>query len=108
MLTRIRNSVLVKSQKVRVVRTRLNLSIAKILKSEGFIESFEESGELYSVHGGFYVHQYITITLKYKGSKQIPYITKLKRVSKPGLRVYVSYKNIPKILGGIGLTVCAI
>ena len=108
MLTRIRNSILVKSQKVNVIRTRLNVGIARILKNEGFIESFEESGKLYSVLDGFYVHQYITITLKYKGSKQIPYITQLKRVSKPGLRVYVSYKNIPKILGGIGLAVCAI
>jgi small subunit ribosomal protein S8 len=108
MLTRLRNAVLVKSCKVNVIRTKLNLGIVKILKKEGFIESFQESGDKYLVQDGSYVSKYITITLKYRGKKQIPYITELKRISKPGLRVYVSYKNIPLILGGIGLVVCAI
>lgn len=108
MLTRLRNSMLVKSHKVDVIRTKLNLNIIRILKNEGFIESFEESGESYPVQDGSSVRKYITITLKYKGKKQVPYITELKRISKPGLRVYVSYKEIPKILGGIGLAVCAV
>lgn len=108
MLTRLRNSMLVKLHKVDVVRTKLNLDIAKILKNEGFIESFEECGEFYPVQNGNFVRKYITITLKYKGKKQIPCITELRRISKPGLRVYVSYKKIPKPLGVIGLSVCAI
>lgn len=105
MLTRLRNAILVKSNKVDVLRTKLNLGITKILKEEGFIESYEELGELYPIQSDSYVRKYITITLKYKGPKQIPYITELKRISKPGLRVYVSYKKIPNILGGIGLAV---
>jgi small subunit ribosomal protein S8 len=100
--------MLVKSHKVDVIRTKLNLNIAKILKDEGFIESFEESGQSYPVQDGNSVRKYITIKLKYKEKKQVPYITELKRISKPGLRVYVSYKEIPKILGGIGLAVCAV
>lgn len=107
MLTRIRNSILVKSRKVEVIRTNLTLSIAEILKKEGFIESYEESGRVFITQKGF-VHKYISITLKYKGIKQIPYITKLKRVSKPGLRVYTNYKNIPRVLGGVGVAVCVI
>lgn len=108
MLTRLRNSLLVKASRVDVVRTTLNLGVAKILKKEGFIESFEESGEFILIEGSYYVRKYITIMLKYKGLKQIPYMTQLKRISTPGLRIYVSYKKIPKILGGIGLAVFAI
>jgi small subunit ribosomal protein S8 len=107
MLTRLRNSILVKSRKVDVVRTNLTVSIAEILKKEGFIESFEESGDVFLTQNGF-VHKYISITLKYKGIKQIPYITQLKRISKPGLRVYTCYKKIPRVLGGVGVAVCAI
>lgn len=99
MLTRLRNSMMARSHKVEVIHTKLNLGIIEILKNEGFIESFEESVNSFSVR------KYITVTLKYKGPKQVPYITELKRISKPGLRVYVSYKKIPKILGGIGLAV---
>jgi small subunit ribosomal protein S8 len=107
MLTRLRNSIMSRSHKVEVIHTKLNLGIVEILKNEGFIDSFEESDNSYSVPGCNSVRKYITITLRYKGSKQIPYITELKRISKPGLRVYVSYKKIPKILGGIGLAVYA-
>lgn len=106
MLTRLRNGVIVKSRKVDIVRTNLNLNIASILKKEGFIESFEECGETYLTETGF-VHKYISVTLKYKGVKQKSYITNLKRVSKPGFRVYVNNKSIPKVLGGIGVAVFA-
>jgi small subunit ribosomal protein S8 len=108
MLTRLRNSILVKAQKVDVICTKLNLNIAEILKEEGFIESFEESGGSYRVQDGKEIRKYITITLRYKGKKQVPYITELRRISRPGLRVYVSYKGIPTILGGLGLVVCAV
>lgn len=107
MLTRIRNAVLVKSRTVNIVRTNVNYEIAKILKREGFIESFEEHGEAFLTEKGF-VKQKIRITLKYKGEKQKPYISHLKRISKPGLRVYVNSRNIPKVLGGIGVAVCAV
>lgn len=104
MLTRLRNGVQVKARKVEVLRTNLNLNIAQILKDEGFIENFEEFGEKYLTETGF-VNKYITIILKYKGVKQKPYITSLKRISKPGFRVYVNNKNIPRVLGGVGVAV---
>nr|YP_007517041.2 ribosomal protein S8 [Euglena viridis]AEY70813.2 ribosomal protein S8 [Euglena viridis] len=104
MLTRIRNAILVKSRKVTVMRTNLTLNIANILKNEGFIDSFEEFGEVYLTETGF-VYKYISLTLKYKGVKQKSYITKLNRVSKPGYRVYVNHKSIPRVLGGIGVAV---
>nr|YP_010700466.1 ribosomal protein S8 [Strombomonas costata]WCH63605.1 ribosomal protein S8 [Strombomonas costata] len=104
MLTRIRNSNLVKASKVNVIRTNLNYNVASILKKEGFIESFEESGDMIMSEKGF-TRKYISITLKYKGIKQKPYITDLKRISKSGLRVYVNKENVPKVLGGIGIAV---
>lgn len=106
MLTRIRNAILIKSPDVVVIKNRLTLNITKLLKQEGFIESFEECGPVYLTENSF-VNKQICITLKYKGIKQTPYITNLKRISKPGLRVYANYKNIPKVLGGIGTAVCA-
>lgn len=102
MLTRLRNAILVKSEKTKIRYTKINFGIVKILKKEGFIKSFEmfDNPDLR--------WKDITIIFKYKGPKQTPCITELKRVSKPGLRIYVSYKKIPKILGGIGLSVFAI
>ena len=104
MITRIRNASAIKSPTVKVLRTNLTSNIAQILKNEGFIESFEDSGEVFLKQDGF-VHKYISITLKYKGVKQKPYITGLKLISKPGLRVYVGQNNIPKVLGGIGVAI---
>lgn len=104
MLTRIRNANMIKSRTVLVVRTNLILSIAQILKREGFIDSFEECGDTLMTEKGF-THKYILLHLKYKGIKQKPYITNLKRISKPGLRVYVNHKNIPLVLGGIGVAI---
>lgn len=107
MISRIKNSILIKSRSVLVIRTNLVVNIAKILKEEGFIESFEECGEVYMSDKGF-IHKYISLTLKYKGVRQKSYITNLKRISKPGFRVYVNSKNVPKVLGGLGLAVCAL
>jgi len=106
MISRIKNSILIKSRNVLVLRTNLIFNIARILKEEGFIESFEECGEVYMSDKGF-VYKYISLTLKYKGVKQKSYITNLKRISKPGFRVYVNSNNVPKVLGGLGLAVCA-
>lgn len=101
MLTRIRNSNLRRSRKVKVIKTNLTVNIAKILKQEGFIESFDVFSGL-EMNSPF---DFILITLKFKGLKQKPYITGLKRVSKPGFRVYVNHNNIPIVLGGVGVAV---
>lgn len=104
MIARIRNSNLVKSRSVIVLRTRISLNLCRILKEEGFIESFEEFGDVVFTETGFF-HKFILITLKYRGVKQKPYITYIKRISKPGLRVYVSQNKISKVLGGVGVAV---
>jgi small subunit ribosomal protein S8 len=93
-LTRIRNANLVKSQTVAIPLTRISQKISTILEKEGFIESFQifPSGE-------------IDLRLKYKGREKTPCITNLKRISKPGLRIYANHKEIPKILGGMGIVI---
>lgn len=106
MITRIRNSIMVKSREVVIVRSNLVLSIVEVLKTEGFIDSFEECGNVLMSNNGF-MHSSIRIVLKYKGTKQKPYITNIKRVSKPGFRIYTNSKNIPKVMGGIGVAVFA-
>jgi small subunit ribosomal protein S8 len=98
MLTRIRNANLVKRRKIKVIKSNLIFNVLSILKNEGFIESFEDSFDNPS--------RYLNVTLIFKGVNQKSYITKLKRISKPGLRVYVTNRNIPRILGGVGLAVC--
>lgn len=104
MLTRIRNSILVKSRKVKIIRTNSTINICRILKKEGFIESYEECDKVYISDKESY-HRLILITLKYKGVKQKPYITSIKAISKPGIKVYVDNRNIPKVLGGIGIAI---
>ena len=97
MLTRIRNACLVGHSTTKVPTTRMTKSIAQVLKSEGFIDDYEETGEG--------INQYLVISLKYKGKNRQPIIRRLKRVSKPGLRVYSSCKDIPRVLGGIGIAI---
>jgi len=97
MLTRIRNANLARHQTTVVPSTRMTRSIAKVLKDEGFIGEFEEDGEG--------VSRQIVISLKYKGKGRQPIITALKRVSKPGLRVYANRKELPRVLGGIGIAI---
>jgi small subunit ribosomal protein S8 len=72
-------------------------SIAKVLKDEGFIADFEETGEG--------IKKYLVVSLKYKGKNRQPIITALKRVSKPGLRVYSNRQELPRVLGGIGIAI---
>lgn len=98
MLTRIRNASSVKSSSVNVIRTKMAVDMAKILKEEGFIDSFE----FRTVRSN---DDFLCIFLKYLGLKKKPYLTSLKRISKPGLRVYVNKKNIPKVFNGIGIAV---
>lgn len=97
MLTRIRNANLARHQTTKVPATRMTRSIAKVLKEEGFIIDFEEVGEA--------VKRNLVISLKYQGKQRQPIIRALKRVSRPGLRVYSNRKDLPRVLGGIGVAI---
>ena len=96
MLTRIRNANSAKHDTVDVPASNLKKDIAKILLDEGYIKSYtvEEDGKQGMIH----------ITLKYLGNKE-KVITGLRRVSKPGLRVYVSADELPKVLRGLGIAI---
>lgn len=97
MLTRIRNANMAKHDKVDVPASKMKLAIAGILKDEGYIKDFEVTGEAPA--------QNINITLKYGVDKNDKVITGLKRISKPGLRVYSSAADMPKVLGGLGIAI---
>jgi small subunit ribosomal protein S8 len=97
MLTRLRNANLAKHQIVEVPSTKMTRNIASILLEEGFIQGFEEVGESFSSQ--------LLLSLKYKGKNREPVITALRRVSKPGLRVYANRKELPRVLGGLGIAV---
>jgi len=96
MLTRIRNAVMASHDFVPVPSSRMKLAITKILKEEGFISDYEVlRGKPQRV---------IKLHLKYDDKKQ-PIISGLERVSKPGLRVYVEKKEIPRVYGGLGIAI---
>lgn len=97
MLTRIRNACAVRHPTTQVPTTKMTRSIAQVLKEEGFIEGFEETGEG--------VQQYLVLRLKYKDKSRQPIINMLKRASRPGLRVYSKRKDLPRVLGGIGIAI---
>ena len=95
MLTRIRNAVLARHEFTLVPSSRMKLSIAKILKEEGFIRDYEVlKGQQQRV---------IKVYLKYVEKE--PVIAGLKRISKPGLRIYVQRKEIPRVYGGTGIAI---
>ena len=96
MLTRIRNAIMVRHDSVLMPSSRMKLSIAKILKQEGFINNYEV------LQGKS--HRVIKIYLKY-GEKDQSILSGLERVSKPGLRVYVGQKEIPRVHGGLGIAI---
>lgn len=96
MLTRIRNAVMVRHDSVLVPSSKIKMAISKILKDEGFISDYEV------IKGK--QHQTIKIHLKYTDKNQ-PVLSVLERVSKPGLRVYVERNEIPRISGGLGVTI---
>ena len=96
MLTRIRNAIQVRHDSVILPHSKLKLAVTKILKEEGFIRDFDmPRGQ---------AHPSIRIHLTYREGRQ-PAISGLKRVSKPGLRVYVGKGEIPRVYGGIGLAI---
>lgn len=102
MLTRIRNANLVKSQTVSIPFTKISQQICTILEKEGLIESFQSY--LPTVSEGE-ERENLILRLKYKGREKKPCITNLRRISKPGLRIYTNHKDIPKILGGMGIII---
>ena len=97
MLTRIRNAIVSRHETVLVPASRTKISIAKVLKEEGFIKDYE-------VLKGNTPQRVIKVHLSYGGKKQ-PALTGLQRVSKPGLRVYCQKGEIPRIYGGLGIAI---
>jgi small subunit ribosomal protein S8 len=97
MLTRIRNSQQAKHNTVKIIYTKLNLKIIRLLKNEGFIKQGLRSRSSNK--------PYIMVYLKYLTADKIPCISKLHRISSPGLRHYVGYKDLPKVLNGMGVSV---
>jgi small subunit ribosomal protein S8 len=97
MLTRIRNATMARHQTTEVPSTKMTRSIAQVLQDEGFISEFEDKQDG--------TKRTLVISLKYKGRNRRPIITALKRVSKPGLRVYSNRKELPRVLGGIGIAI---
>ena len=97
MLTRIRNANTAKHDTVDVPASKMKLAIADILVDEGYIAKYDlvDNGNFKDIH----------ITLKYGKDKNDRVISGLKRISKPGLRVYASTENIPKVLGGLGTAI---
>ncbi|MFC1970330.1 30S ribosomal protein S8 [Chloroflexota bacterium] len=96
MLTRIRNAIMAKHDSVLMPASKMKLAIAKILKEEGFITDYEVVKSK--------PHRVIKIYLRYFNDNK-PAISGLKRVSKPGLRVYVQKREIPRIYGGMGIAI---
>ena len=97
MLTRIRNANAAKHDTVEVSSSKMKLAIAKILLDEGYIKSYELIDD-----GNF---KSIKITLKYGTDKNDKVISGIKRISKPGLRVYASKEELPRVLGGLGVAI---
>ncbi|MCL2678788.1 MAG: 30S ribosomal protein S8 [Dehalococcoidia bacterium] len=96
MLTRLRNGAMARHDSVSIPVSRIKLSIAKILKQEGYIGGYELTGTG--------VDRQIKIALKYQ-ERNKPMITGLKRMSKPGLRLYVQRNEIPRVYGGMGIAI---
>ncbi len=94
-LTRIRNANLVKHENVSMPHSKLKEELIKVLKEQGYVESY-----VVGEKDGF---KEITVTLKYDNNQSV--ITGLKRISKPGLRVYSKAKNMPRVFDGMGIAV---
>ena len=97
MLTRIRNANTAKHDTVDVPSSKMKLAIAQILLEEGYIRKFDviENGSFKTIH----------ITLKYGEDKNDKIISGIKRISKPGLRVYAGKEELPRVLGGLGVAI---
>jgi len=97
MLTRIRNANTAKHDTVDVPASKMKLAIAQILLDEGYIQKYDviEDGNFKTIH----------ITLKYGADKNEKIISGIKRISKPGLRVYAGKEELPRVLGGLGIAI---
>ncbi|MEI8389044.1 MAG: 30S ribosomal protein S8 [bacterium] len=96
MLTRIRNAGMADHASVEMPSSKLKVELAKVLKAEGYISEFAvKDVDKFKI---------LSVVLKYKENGK-PIISKLKRASKPGLRLYMKSKNLPKILGGLGIAI---
>ncbi len=97
MLTRIRNANTAKHDTVDVPASKMKIAIADILLNEGYIAKYDivEDGAFKTIH----------ITLKYGADKNEKVISGLKRISKPGLRVYANCEDMPRVLGGLGVAI---
>ena len=96
MLTRIRNANQMRYNTVSVYNTNITKRIAAILKEEGYINEFSDNAE---------DKKMLDLTLKYGDNKKERVITGLKRISKPGLRVYVKHEELPRVLNGLGIAI---
>jgi small subunit ribosomal protein S8 len=97
MLTRVRNANLARHKIVQIPSTKMTKNISAVLLEEGFIQDFEEVGDG--------INRQLLLSLKYKGKEGEPVITALKRISRPGLRVYANRKELPRVLGGLGVAI---
>ncbi len=97
MLTRVRNANIARHKIVQIPSTKMTRSITSVLLEEGFIQNFEEIGDG--------INKQLLLSLKYKGKEGDPVITSLKRISRPGLRVYANRKELPRVLGGLGVAI---
>lgn len=93
MLTRMRNAIMIKAEKVDIPASRIKLEIAKVLKEEGFIRAYKIIKDK--------KQGILRLTLKYIENENV--ISGIKRISKPGRRVYVGSKKIPRVMGGVGV-----
>jgi small subunit ribosomal protein S8 len=97
MLTRIRNANTAKHDTVDIPVSKIKLSIADILVDEGYVEKYEivDDGNFKNIH----------MTLKYSGARKNQVISGIKKISKPGLRVYAGKDEVPRVLGGLGIAI---
>jgi small subunit ribosomal protein S8 len=95
MLTRIRNAQLARKQTVTMPNSHLKFAIAKVLKEEGYINDFSVTSDNNK--------KLLEVTLKYHANLAV--IEKIKRISKPGLRIYKSSKNLPNVMNGLGIAI---
>jgi len=97
MLTRIRNASEKRHERTRIPASRMSRSIANVLQQEGFIAAINEEGEG--------VNKQLVLELKYSGKQRQPTIRRVQRVSRPGLRIYKNTRQLPKVLGGLGVAI---
>jgi small subunit ribosomal protein S8 len=95
MLTRIRNASEKRHERTRIPASKLSRSIANVLQQEGFIATISEEGDG--------ILKELVLELKYSGKHRQPTIRRVQRVSKPGLRIYKNTRQLPKVLGGLGV-----